>query len=388
MQWNVLIVDDEPDQAATTKDIFASDRTARLLGEGSTINTVLASGFAEALEMIEYTKFDLIILDLKDEDRDGDDPNAELSGERVLAQLRGRQFTPVIFYTGYPQKVEDRKGPFVKVVSKGSGPQPLRDAVQSVWNTNLPRLIRHLQEEQRKYLWEHVEQATSHPDHGDTQPNELAFLLGRRLANALAGKEIRRFFDAEYQGDNQIVHPVELYIWPPMGESVGFGDILEKTEEKTKKYFVVLNPACDFFQCKAEQALLAECELLENTPEVVAIANHRLQSDDNPSNTVQKALRALMSDNRQGKGVQSERYKFLPGTSFLPNLVVDYQKLIQVPVSKLDKTSGYSRLTTLDTPFAEAVQSRYTRYYGRIGTPDLEFDILMAGVINALPKKG
>ncbi|WP_332855483.1 response regulator [Duganella sp. S19_KUP01_CR8] len=373
MNWNVLIVDDERDQAETTKAIVASKRT---LGDGKEINAVIADGFDQALKLIEYSKFDLIILDLKDEAHDGDDPNAELSGERVMEQLRQRQFTPVVFYTGFAQKVEDKSSAFVKVVRKGDDTERLREAIREVFSTNLPQLIRHIQEEQRKFLWEHVEQSSG-GNHGEAAPNELAFLLGRRLANALAGKAIRRFFKPEHD-ESETIHPIELYIWPPMADSVGFGDILERDSEEGKRYFVVLNPACDFSQCKAEKALLAECELLTSTTEFTNAENHRKTSTEPLPKSITSALRSLLADNRQGKKVQPDRYKFLPGTSFLPDLIVDYQHLLQVPVMEIHTDGGYRRLATLDTPFAESVQSRYVRYYGRVGTPDLEWDALVS----------
>jgi len=386
MEWNILIVDDEREQAETTKAAIGSHRTAAMLGEDAKLNILIADGFEQALNMISYTNFDVIILDLKDEQSDGDDPDAELSGERVLTRLREKQFTPVIFYTGYSQKVEHQKGAFVKVVRKGTEPAKLREALAEISKTNMPQLLRHLQEEQRKYLWDHVEKATQ-ADHGQSKPSELAFLLGRRLANALSGRAIRQFFDSEYQDADQIAHPVELYIWPPMGESISFGDILEKRSNDTIKYFVVLNPACDFVQNKAEKVLLAECDLLSAMQEHIAVANHRLTSDEKVSKTATSALRSLLCDNRQIKGIQAERYKFLPGTSFLPNLIIDYQKLSQVPVGEIHPENGFMRIATLDTPFAEAMQSRYIRYYGRIGTPDLEWDNLVNDMIEILPKK-
>jgi hypothetical protein len=215
--------------------------------------------------------------------------------------------------------------------------------------------------------------------------NELAFLLARRLANALDGKVIRKFFDISYDGEGGLANPVELYVWPPLGDGLGFGDVICQTaRDGTKKYFVVLNPACDFVQCKAEKALLAACDEISTTVEYKEVAAQK-KSGEKPSKTKTENLKKLIGDNRQGKNVQAERYKFLPATSFIPALIIDYQNLLQLSVAEVDKVQGFERVATLDAPYAEAVQSRFIRYYGRIGTPDLEFDALVANVIDEMP---
>jgi len=38
---------------------------------------------------------------------------------------------------------------------------------------------------------------------------------------------------------------------------------------------------------------------------------------------------------------------------------------------------GLERLASLDSPFAEALLARFTRYFGRLGTPDLDVAVLL-----------
>ena len=42
-----------------------------------------------------------------------------------------------------------------------------------------------------------------------------------------------------------------------------------------------------------------------------------------------------------------------------------------------DRTGGLERLASLDSPFAEALLARFTRYFGRLGTPDLDMTVLL-----------
>jgi len=71
---------------------------------------------------------------------------------------------------------------------------------------------------------------------------------------------------------------------------------------------------------------------------------------------------------------QSERFFFLPGALSLPDLIVDFQQLVTL---QRDHMGGLERLASLDSPFAEALLARFTRYFGRLGTPDLDVAVLL-----------
>lgn len=372
--WNVLVVDDDREQAETTAELISGRKA---LKAGPDVKCMVVCSFGDAIAAVERSKFDLMILDLNDEANDRDADGTNYGGQRILAELRKFHFTPVVFYTGYAGKIGDLASPFVKIVDKGAPASELRGAINSIFETKLPQLLQHIQEQQRQYLWEHLESAGI--DKTDNwQSEDFAFLLARRLSHSLEGKAIRSFFDPERQDAEEVAHPVELYVWPPLGNRTGFGDILKNGYDE---YFVVLNPACDFAQQKAEQVLLAQCTGLDKTEEYSEVVKAK-ESGQQVSATKRKELLCLLRDNRQGKGVQAERYKFLPRTIFLPNLVIDYQSLTQVPLKVIKEE--FVRVATLDGPFAEAVQSRFVRYYGRIGTPDLEFERLVNNLLEAV----
>jgi hypothetical protein len=91
-----------------------------------------------------------------------------------------------------------------------------------------------------------------------------------------------------------------------------------------------------------------------------------------PSNTRIRQLQELLRNNRQGN--QSERFFFLPGALSLPDLVVDFQQLVTL---RREHMRGLERLASLDSPFAEALLARFARYFGRLGTPDLDVAVLL-----------
>ena len=96
-------------------------------------------------------------------------------------------------------------------------------------------------------------------------------------------------------------------------------------------------------------------------------------------NTV-KSIEGVINDNRGG---QKDRFKFLPGTFFLPDLVVDFQQLRSVQFHDLNRKNV---IATLDSPFSEAVLARFSRYFGRLGTPNLDKDVVLNRLQTSIAK--
>ena len=117
MQWNVLVIDDDADIANNVAELISGHK---VLAEPDNVVCRVESSFDNAIGLLQTSRFDLLILDLKDDEIDAETKDDEdLSGERVLAALRSVRFTPVIFHSGFAHKVEGLKSPFVRVVAKG-----------------------------------------------------------------------------------------------------------------------------------------------------------------------------------------------------------------------------------------------------------------------------
>jgi hypothetical protein len=55
-------------------------------------------------------------------------------------------------------------------------------------------------------------------------------------------------------------------------------------------------------------------------------------------------------------------------------MLVDFQQLVAWQRGHMDTLD---RLASLDSPFAEALLARFARYFGRLGTPDLDVAVLL-----------
>ncbi|WP_288521959.1 hypothetical protein [uncultured Pseudomonas sp.] len=374
MEWNFLVVEDKENIARQTVEIVSSRRTLEGvagLDAEQEIRCEIVSDFNAAKIKIQRTRYDLAILDLRE-----DDTGDELKGKEILEALRGEQFVPVIFYSGFAKKVKDLESPFVQVLAKGDNDtELLREAVRKIFKTRLPHLVRHIQERQREYLWDHIQNHWK-ANEELSEDGELAYLLARRLSSSLSAESIRGFLTPGRDNSGK-VHPVEYYIWPSLKGEVSLGDLYR--DNRDGSYYLVINPACDLDRCKTENALFVKCLPLEGFSEFTSLAE--LKKAGQPvSKGKRNQLIGLVGDNRES---QPERYKYIPGTSFVPHLVADFQLISLEPLQEL-LGNRFARLATLDSPFAEAVQARFSRYYSRFGVPDLKFDIVADSLISSI----
>ncbi len=366
MRWHILAVDDDPDIGRQIKELLQG----RIKKKGDEIVIHTLQNFDDALGTLDTMLYDIIILDVfKGEPIPG---NPERAGEDILLDIKKRCFIPVIFYTALPARVQQYSSNLVRVVHKTTGGiKNLRNEVIEVLKTGLPGinrcLIEHFRTIQAKYMWEFVEPIWKKICTVEDSKS-LAYLLSRRLAWSLTRENIHSLIGslggaavAGAAGD--LVHPVEYYIYPPIGDQYNSGDIISM-KKKEMSYWIILTPSCDMYQrdagkVKSEYVLIARCCPVSKTDE-----GKKWQQDG--SADAKGCLTEFMRNNK--KAGQKERYYFLPGTFFLPSLFVDFQILVTVPFDDLKK---FEKVATLDSPFAECTLNRFWRYIGRIGTPDL-----------------
>ncbi len=363
-RWRVLIVEDDVEIGNTLVEAIESPDW---LNQDNQFVAQLVTSFEGALVELDRSRFDLLVLDLKEGTHAiGDGEEEAKPGLRVLERLRAIRFVPVVFYTGLPEFVDNLKSPFVRVVEKTEGYERVRAEIAELIATKLPGLARHLEEQQRQYFWEFVEKHLP----GDLRDGsvDLAHLMARRLAASLRA-EFSRVASAamggEQPGENMI-HPMEFYILPPVQQFWMSGDLVKMKE--TTDHFAVLTPTCDFVNDKAEFVILAKCLPLTVCAEYVTWKGPNAPPTFQGSDV---KLQSLIRDNRAG---QTGRFMFFPGTSEFPDFVVDLQQLSTVTK---EEQLGFDRVASLDSPFAEKLVSLFARYYGRIGTPNLDVHIVM-----------
>lgn len=357
--WRFLIVED--------KDVFVRQIMEAVPGfvdPPDTAEADVCTTFDEAADRLESEKFDLLILDLKDDSDTTIAADNNPAGLATFDKLKKTRFVPVVFYTALAHKIRAEQTTFVRVVEKTEGIGRVTEEVRRVLATRLPMLTRQIEETQRKYMWEFI--GTHWRDFQQpAEQSDVAYLLARRLALSMesAANELALGVGgaAIAPGENAKAHPMIMYVVPPMATHPMAGNIVSEMVEGKELFWIVLTPSCDFAQSKANHVTLAKCERLTDRPEY----KKWLEKKDK-DNT--QRFEQLIGDGR------GDRLKFLPRAFFIPDLVADFQQLRSI---RLEELENFKPIATLDSPFAESVLARFSRYFNRLGTPDIDKNIVI-----------
>jgi CheY-like chemotaxis protein len=385
-EWRILLVEDDEELARTTSEALQR-RSVSSKGERAMVEVV--KSFGDALAQVESRRYDLVVLDIRDEEAvdesqndvyGDDDVTPADKGLELYSQIRERRFVPIIFYSAVAHLAQSQHDPpFVTVVSKLDQQEDnlLRAKVTEVFDSPLPRLNRalaqHVDGVLRGFMIDFVEQ--NWKDLSDPERSaDLAYLLARRLAHSLGDGRIANLSDDTFPDvTDGKVHPTRLYVMPPIGDPTT-GDIFCTVEGD---WFLLLTPACDLVahagKRKAEFVVMARCLPLTGTDEYREW--HAGGRPDSANNRKTSKLDRLIGNNRRG---QQDRFYFLPSAWGRPDLIVDLQRLNHFLFDELKK---FERLATLDDPYAQSLVAQLGRYIGRMGTPDLD----VAAVRSRLP---
>ena len=378
--WRILFVDDDKDICRQAQEHFEEWR----YGENQ-VEVDIENDFANAMYLLERQRYELVILDVFHGEvkvSGGGDQR----GKSILEEIKKRRFIPIIFYTALPLAVKELESALIKVASKdGKGFANLDAGLRAYLDLPLMRinreLSRHFDETLRDYLWSYISAHWNEISASGEDDATLAYLLCRRIAASLdiEGAEKLALRLTATPENTSIVkgkaHPLRYYIMPP--ETTGYltGDVLKDTEDS---YCIILTPWCDLTTHgekppKAEHVIVAFAEPLDSFSQY-----QDWIAEEDPSNTKRKALISILrAPDSTLPGKQAGRHYFLPGALDLPNLVLDFQQTYSRPI---DTLTDLAKIATLDSPFAEAVVSSYTRFLGRVGAPDLDVDKVLDGL--------
>lgn len=370
MKIKILLIDDD--------QVIRSDYTKLLTGEiigEYEIAKVESVDFTEGIEKLKEEHFDIVILDLCKGDPS---PESEKTGEEVLSEIQKTAFVPVIFFTGLPAHVEGIVSEIIKVCNKGDVYEGLKLQIAAILESDYLKLknkiVQITNESIRSFFWDFV-----HPKKelisSIKDEISLTYLLLRRLSKMLSKDQIRNFID-DNKPKEELAHSMEFYIYPPLEGEFQMGDILLKKD--SREIYVILTPSCDLIERssggrKAENILLLKANCFDSFPDYQSylelVAKKEKSSEYNRKlKNLEGHIKNWMRNNQGNK----DRFFYLPQTVFLKASIVDFQYLLFVQYPNL--TNDFKVIARLDDPFAQSLLSAFTRYYNRIGFPDLDID--------------
>ena len=121
----MLVVDDNEDVARQVAEFLAGEEIDL---EGTRPSVDIEPDFDVALDRLESTRYDILILDIRLGLGEGADDEA---GLRVHEAVKARRFLPVVFYTALRAAAAGGASPVVLVVEKTRGLDELLRAVSA-----------------------------------------------------------------------------------------------------------------------------------------------------------------------------------------------------------------------------------------------------------------
>lgn len=371
--FKVLHVDDEEDNHKRIKAFFRETDCF----EKYNFEVKSFADFESAIDWVRYGDVDFAILDVHDNSDDDPELNPDdedQMGEKLLEAIKEVRFFPVIFYTGFSRKVEHLVSPVVRVVQKGEGLDLLESPIKDLIDSGVVSLRKYIENSVKDYMWGEIDKPDLTEYLTDKNSDNLSLMLSRNLASKLSRESVKEALGMPLD----TLLPVEFYRFPVPDDFCSPGAIVK---DEDGEFWMVLTPSCDFAQNKAASVLMAKVEGITNHPVFVDLKTakdeldelFKIEEENRDFLQVEKLEKKIKNKRDLLKGFCKnssgpERYRFLPGTFFLTDSYVDFQKIKTVDV----EAGGFASHCVLDTPFAEEMLTFFSRYYGRIGTPDLD----------------
>lgn len=350
--WRVLIIDDNENMANDAlrelNDAFEGDSDLK-------VQSTIENDFNRGYELVANGTCDIVVLDVR-KDRTKLHPEDRTQGKRVYSEIREVRFLPVIFWTALPDEVaDDEMEPLVRVFAKedlDKVPAAVRAAISSGVAEIMWDIEHHVADVMRQYLWDEL--APHWQEDTDGDPKQVAYVLITRVASSLRARDI----------PGLVERPSHRYVYPPISGALESGQVLLRRGggEEEDEWHVVLTPACDLRQNKAEFVLLARARSLGRHKRYIEWIEGSMS-------------KAKWGDLQQLLSGALARYVYLPAFRDIPDLVVDFEETVAVPKSGIEP---YEPKASLSSPYSEALLAKHSQYLGRIGTPDLDMAELKA----------
>jgi hypothetical protein len=326
-------------------------------------------------------RYDLIISDTyKGETRLGDAKVLEL-----VNRYRGARLCPLVVYSSGVKPERLVEGPFVLWADKAK-PKDIDRAIKAALATGVSQLSRLLHDEIDRagssYLWSFLESNWTRlgRDGAPLDPAVLERLLRRRASVQIGRLDPRVDDPAEIEH----IEGLECYLYPPVADNLRLGEILRTKEDAS--LWIVLTPHCHLTVQQGDSDPRADFVLTIRLVPVDEAIRQAFPSkppwSGNAAEQIDKLRRRTQLPAELGK--PSGRYCFLPGFLEIPDAYCDLLQIESIPYKNI--ASAYDRIAVLDTPFAEALQSCFTRFYSAVGLPNFNPERFMHLIQDAAPR--
>ena len=294
-------------------------------------------------------KYDLLILDL----RLSDFVDSYKDTEKTLIKIAGKQFIPVVVYSGYTRNIEEENPihaypKLVKIVTKGDG-EALGNCLSELIKLKMPliRLKESIDEQFAAISTETMEKILESTNIAESLTIK-AMIVSRLTGFMTSNMDSLIGSSGNMPAEAKVIYPV-LAAEPDM--PVAMGDVLEDQE---KKLWLVASPSCDMVLDEKTQK-----------PKIVNVLLLRCFK-------TQSEIDTYFDNKYVNLEKQNERViplKVPTGISEAGVLIM-YTKAFKTQPFKDIKC--WKKIMTVASPYAEDIKATFMRDLMRIGTPDAD----------------
>ncbi len=359
---HILLMDDDSDVLAQLQETLPKER------QGCTLVWETCKTFDEVIQRIQTRRYDLVVTDIY-RDRKGYPKGTEPGedeGLNSIAAIRGKRFCPVVAFSDGSKPEGFQEGPFIKFADKSGGNDDILAKLDAMLDTGIPQIASKLHDELdgvgATYMWVFLEKNWEGLKQNELITPEITARLLRRRAATQFGR-----ISPTSSGANELreIEGVDFYISPKISDTeYRLGEIIRS--KNSNEYRVILTPHCHLTTQTGEASPRADFVLTVKTVPAVEVINQRKwpKKQDDQINQLRRSMQSPADIGRP-----AGRYWFLPQFLQMPNLYCDFMRLESLAYQ--DLVNEYESVAVLDTPFAEAFQSCFTRFFSAVGLPAL-----------------
>lgn len=360
--YSVLFIEDDPETIQQAKDWNIQE-----IG-GHPIRWTYTEDFEEGMSLIGVQRFDVVVTDIYRDRKSGKKNIAQgdAVAPQIVKKIRNTRFSPVVVFSDgtLPEGLVD--DPLVAFVDKSSVDfsKDFVEALTSLISTGIPGIAKRLHDDIDKftasYVWNfYLRRQQELPAHLKKDSSYLERIIRHRAALHLNLVEADQPRESATSAD--------YYVIPPIRDSLKLGSILRL--KGTEDYRIVLTPHCHLVTQPGDDKPKADYVLTSKALPATSLTHAEKWKKDAEKNS--DRLRRIIGIPGQ-LGKPAGRYCFLPSMLDIPDLYCDLMQTETIPYAEW--SSRFEHIADLDSPYAEAIQSSFSRFYSSVGTDDLSVD--------------
>ena len=330
----------------------------------------------EAMVLLYKENFNALIVDLELESEDKNRDDEDYSGNILLKNIVEKEILPIIVRTGFPSKIaQDLNKNIINIYSKE---EPTLEEVvgeliayhnDSVFNMfgsrgKVDKFI-------KDFFWNILPECFK-------DKIEDINTLDKETQEKVIIRYVTSWLNNKYMfNDGYLdVEPIEMYMFPNPIDKICSCDIYKDIQNDEN--FIVLTPACDLANDKAENILFAKIQSYDQVCEFNDTINACIDQQNNSG--ISKSNKNKVASWSRNSHEKSMKYHFLPKVSFFDGGFIDFSILVTFKYDRESKKfleRNLVKLGTITNPFKRDIIARFSSYYQRQGQPTFNVESML-----------